>query len=121
MFFLLYIPVISRPMSPEAIEEMAAQLADRMLEFNPNAVGSGDNSPRDKDELQQHIAEMMTSLQEEHGQEGLIAQSGLERGESDEEAELDEGIPADDIDSPEEVERLLPARDFLERCFKKSA
>lgn len=117
MFFLLYIPVISRPMSPEAIEELAAQLADRMLESNPNAIGQGENMPRNKQELQEYIAELMTSLQEKHGQEAPALQMDgeLETGQ-------DGAVPsADELDAAEDVERLLPARDFLERCFKKSA
>jgi hypothetical protein len=114
MFLLLYIPIINRHLSPQAIEEMAEQLAERMLQANPDAVGSGDDVPRDRRELQRQIAEMMTNMQANYrDRNGLPEEAGQE-------ADCPEGREEEPEDAAE-IERLAPARDFLERCFKTSA
>lgn len=122
MFFLLYIPIISRPLSPEAIEQLAGDLAERMLEANPDGAGFGGETSKDKRELQKQIAEMMTNMQNNYRDRNGLADV---TGQGDLDADYVDGddhqLEAAEVDNAADIERLAPARDFLERCFKKSA
>lgn len=112
MFFLLYVPIVSNLLPPEAIDEMAAHVTDKILQIGSN--NNEEASPEHRQELQTQLAEMMRAAQQQRQGALEIVDDGVENLEGAE----SETPPAD---GSEAFIRLAPARDFLERCLKKSA
>jgi hypothetical protein len=107
MFFLLYVPMTNQPLSANAIDELAEQFAEQLLKQAAAHATEGSEQPdttelptRLRQELRAQIASMMANMQQER--------LGAE--------EADSAEPAEDNSAESAAER-----DFLERCFKKSA
>lgn len=111
MFFLLYVPIVSNFLPPEAIDEMAANVAEKILQIGSN---NEEASPEHRQELQTQLAEMIRAAQQQR-------QSAMEIGPDAVETLDDAETDTPPADGSEAFIRLAPARDFLERCLKKSA
>lgn len=113
MYFLLYIPIINQPLSPELIEQMAAQLAERL-----GTPPAGDDSASNTKELKKQIVDMMTAMQEQRARLRDADAAASTADPAEDGAEDDAG--EDDYEGSG-LAHLAPARDFLERCLKNSA
>lgn len=105
MFFLLYVPMLRKMMSGEQMEALATQLAEQVL---AQTVAEEERTPETSEAVRVQILEMMESMQKEFGPMNRTAEVE------------DDAAPAD-LPAQVEPPELAHMRDFLERCFRKSA
>lgn len=123
MFFLLYVPIVGKLLPPEAIDEMAAHVAEKIRQIGSN---SEEATPEHWQELRRQLVEIIRAAQQQQMAIGGDGESDSYREEFAAYPYAIESIHGTETDTPpaagsDAFMQLAPARDFLERCLKKSA